>query len=133
MTEEGKFYLIAIIAMVAMLALLILYAYAVAHYVAERLNEVEATRAPRLCAEIEDNAFLKFEGFKAKYKVYVNGSLVWSGLDAYSWAVKTMLRGYVAEVKTVDGRNTTLYVIRLPNGTYALVYGNALTKRLCIS
>jgi len=119
------------IASALMFTMLALFTYVVALYIAEKLSEFEAARAPQLCVEIENNTFLKFEGFKAKYRVYVNGGMVWRGLDAYQWSVKTTLRG-AAEVKVTNGKDATFYVVRLPNGTYVLVYGNVAAKRVCI-
>lgn len=58
--------------------------------------------------------------------------MVWGGLDAYQWSVKTTLRRHAAEVRIADGKSATLYATTLPNGTYVLIYGNVAAKRVCI-
>jgi len=101
-------------------------------YIAFILLSLGSAAAPAsyLCAEV-NGSLLVLTGYKTHTKVYVNGSLAWSGIEAYKWTVKVPLEGHVAEIKAVGGKNATFYALRLPNGTYVLFHDN-IGKRLCI-
>jgi len=77
------------------------------------------------------DSVLVVEGEKSDYRVYVNGMQIWprgrDHLAVYE------LEAPSAEVRVEAGAEAgTLYVTRLPNGTYVFAWNNRTAKKVCI-